>query len=222
MVGLAAAKARAAPAAAPTVMDANKLAAAGTRQARGESPAKIAKAFGSAAPRSTGTWPLRAIKTARRTATHAGSRATSRARRPAPGAATGPFTTAVSITLAGIGGAGSGCRRPARPATSASRPAPGRPRRSRRTRLPKHAPLRYEDEPAVSSMRRNHDARRSGVQPLWISSGKGTPLRGRSRNCSSSVDPGSPSARCRASRSRNAYAQSAVRDRGVVVAEGAG
>jgi len=46
MVGLAAAKARAAPAAAPTVMDANKLAAAGTRRARGESPAKIAKAFG--------------------------------------------------------------------------------------------------------------------------------------------------------------------------------
>ena len=46
MAGLAASKARGRTGGRPTVMDADKLAAARARRARGESPAKIAKALG--------------------------------------------------------------------------------------------------------------------------------------------------------------------------------
>ena len=46
MAGLAAAKAQGRTGGRPTVMDADKLAAARARRERGESPAKIAKAFG--------------------------------------------------------------------------------------------------------------------------------------------------------------------------------
>ena len=46
MAGLAAAKAQGRTGGRPTVMDADKLAAARARRARGESPAKIAKALG--------------------------------------------------------------------------------------------------------------------------------------------------------------------------------
>ena len=46
MAGLAAAKAQGRGGGRPTVMDADKLAAARARRARGESPAKIAKALG--------------------------------------------------------------------------------------------------------------------------------------------------------------------------------
>jgi DNA invertase Pin-like site-specific DNA recombinase len=53
MAGLAAAEAQGRTGSRPTVMDAYKLAAARARRARGESPAKIAKASASAAPRST-------------------------------------------------------------------------------------------------------------------------------------------------------------------------
>ena len=46
IAGLAAAKAQGRTGGRPTVMDADKLAAARARRARGESPAKIAKALG--------------------------------------------------------------------------------------------------------------------------------------------------------------------------------
>ena len=46
MAGLAAAKAQGSTGDRPAVMDADKLAAARARRARGESPAKIAKALG--------------------------------------------------------------------------------------------------------------------------------------------------------------------------------
>jgi DNA invertase Pin-like site-specific DNA recombinase len=46
MAGLAAAKAQGRTGGRPTVMDADKLAAARARRARGESPAKIANALG--------------------------------------------------------------------------------------------------------------------------------------------------------------------------------
>jgi len=46
MAGLAAAKAQGRTGGRPTVMDADKLAAARARRARGESPAKIAEALG--------------------------------------------------------------------------------------------------------------------------------------------------------------------------------
>ncbi len=46
MAGLAAAKAQGRTGGRPTVMDADTLAAAGARRARGESPAKIAGALG--------------------------------------------------------------------------------------------------------------------------------------------------------------------------------
>ena len=56
---------------------------------------------------------------------------------------------------------------------------------------------------------------------LWISAGKGTRFGSRPRSCSSSVDPGSPSARCRASRPRHrTRSADAVRHRGVVVVAG--
>src|SRR5208282_6469908 len=60
MAGLAAAKAQGRTGGRPTVMDADKLAAARARRARGESPARSPGPSASAAPRSTGTWPPRA------------------------------------------------------------------------------------------------------------------------------------------------------------------
>ena len=62
MAGLAAAKAQGRTGGRPTVMDADKLAAARARRERGESPPRSPRPSASAARRSTGTWPLRASK----------------------------------------------------------------------------------------------------------------------------------------------------------------
>jgi DNA invertase Pin-like site-specific DNA recombinase len=63
MAGLAAAKAQGNVGGRPTVMDADKLAAAKARRERGESPTEIARALGvSAGHRSTGILPLRAMQ----------------------------------------------------------------------------------------------------------------------------------------------------------------
>ena len=62
MAGLAAAKAQGRTGGRPTVMDADKLAAARARRAAARAPLRSPRPSASAAPRSTGTWPLRASK----------------------------------------------------------------------------------------------------------------------------------------------------------------